>query len=284
MRILISLSGALGLLLAFSGFTAGPARRVVRSGLLQHLDRLGAEAGYPGAGSTRIVAVCGLSALGGFAAAATLSPLSVLHVVGLVAGGAVPLRLLRIRREKRREALRFAWPDVMAHLISGVRAGLSLAECCSALSTRGPEELRPAFGALAATYAATGRFDAALTRLQDSLEDPVADRVVAVLRMAHAVGGNDLVRLLRTSAELIREDLRIRGEIRARWSWTITAARLAAAAPFLVLLMMGTRPEAATAYATGTGTATIIFGCAVSLVGYRLMLRAARLPEEPRIR
>jgi tight adherence protein B len=172
----------------------------------------------------------------------------------------------------------------MAHLISGVRAGLSLAECCSALSKRGPEELRAGFGALAATYAATGSFDAALTRLQESLEDPVADRVVAVLRMAHAVGGNDLVRLLRTTAELIREDLRIRGEIRARWSWTVTAARLAAAAPFLVLLMMSTRPEAAAAYASDPGTATIIVGSSVSFLGYRLMLRAARLPEERRSR
>jgi tight adherence protein B len=46
---------------------------------------------------------------------------------------------------------------------------------------------------------------------------------------------------------------------------------------------MSTRSEAAAAYSTPAGAATIGFGAVATVVGYRLMLRAARLPEERRL-
>lgn len=283
MTTLITFLGGLGIMLLFSGLTQRE-RRHKRSRLLQALDRLEAEAGYARAGGRRLLASCFVGAAAGYAVGSAVGSLWIVSAAVFAAGGVLPLAHARSRRDKLRDALRAAWPDAMADIISGVRAGVSLAECCSALANRGPAGLRSGFAAFSATYAACGSFDAALTRLQDALEDPVADRVVAVLRMTHEVGGNDIVRVLRTSAELIREDLRIRGEIQARWSWTITAARLAAGAPFAVVLMMSTRPEAAAAYGSTGGTITILIGSAACLIGYRLMLLAAKMPEERRIR
>jgi tight adherence protein B len=124
---------------------------------------------------------------------------------------------------------------------------------------------------------------AALDRLRTESADPVADRIVASLTLASEVGGTDLVRVLRTLADFVREDIRVRKEIEARWSWTVTAARVAAAAPWVVLLLMSTRPEAASAYNSAAGASVITAGAVASFVGYRLMLRAARLPEERRL-
>jgi tight adherence protein B len=107
--------------------------------------------------------------------------------------------------------------------------------------------------------------------------------VVAALTIAHQVGGSDLVRVLRTLADFVREDLRARKEVEARWSWTVTAARVAAAAPWIVLAMMSTRPEAARAYGSATGVVVVSLGAIATVVGYRLMLRAARLPEDRRL-
>lgn len=283
MTAVIAGAGALGVLFLFSGLTHGDTAER-RRGVLDRLGLLAAEAGYPRMRGIGLLALCGTGVLCGLAIGAAVSSLLPVQLATAVAIGWLPLVRARTRRDNRRNARRHAWPDALADLVSGVRAGLSLAECCASLAQKGPEELRSGFGAFAATYAATGSFDAGLTRVRDALEDPVADRVVAVLRMAHEVGGNDLVRVLRASAEFVREDLRIRGEIRARWSWTITAARLAAAAPFTVLVIMGLRPEASAAYASSAGTATILVGTGASFVGYRLMLRAAKLPEEGRIR
>jgi tight adherence protein B len=115
------------------------------------------------------------------------------------------------------------------------------------------------------------------------MADPVADRVVTALVLAHEVGGTDLVRVLRTLVDFVREDLKVRQEIEARWSWTVTAARVAAAAPWLVLVMMSTRPETAMAYNSPSGVVVILIGAAATGLGYALMLRAARLPTERRL-
>ena len=84
-------------------------------------------------------------------------------------------------------------------------------------------------------------------------------------------------------ADFVREDLRVRKEIEARWSWTVTAARVAATAPWIILLLMSTRPEAAAAYNSSTGAAVIAGGAGATVLGYRLMLKAGSLPEERRL-
>jgi tight adherence protein B len=81
----------------------------------------------------------------------------------------------------------------------------------------------------------------------------------------------------------LREDLAIRKEIVARQSWTLVAARVAAAAPWLVLLLVASRPQGARAFDSVTGIAVLIGGAIATVVGYRLMLRIGRLPDEPRV-
>jgi tight adherence protein B len=111
----------------------------------------------------------------------------------------------------------------------------------------------------------------------------VADRLVESLRIAREVGGSDLGRLLRTLSIFLREDARTRSELEARQSWTVSAARLAVAAPWLVLLVLSSRPESVEAYASGTGMLVLLAGGAISAFAYWLMLRIGRLPEEERV-
>lgn len=194
-----------------------------------------------------------------------------------------PIALVRFRARRRRAALRELWPDAVDNLTSAVRAGLSLPEALSQLGVRGPDELRPAFRSFAEDYRATGRFGDCLDRLKDRLADPTADRLVEALRLAREVGGRDLGRLLRTLAAFLREDARTRGELETRQSWTVNGARLAVAAPWIVLAMMATRQQAVEAYDRPAGAVVLVIGAASSLVAYRAMLRIGRLPEEQRV-
>lgn len=251
---------------------------------MTRLDALAVEAGLRKIRGGGLIALSIATGVGAFFVVAAVTGATILPLAGAVAAGAAPIARCRARRAVRRGLLREAWPDALASIISGIRAGLALPECCVALATKGPEGLRPGFIACAATYRASGSFDAALLRLQDELQDPIADRVATVLRMAHEVGGTDLVRILRTTINFIREDLRVRNEIQARWSWTVTAARVAAGAPFAVLLVMSLRPEAALAYNSPAGATVIGVGTFGTVLGYRLMLRVARLPDDQRLR
>jgi tight adherence protein B len=97
------------------------------------------------------------------------------------------------------------------------------------------------------------------------------------------VGGSDLGKLLGTLAEFLRESARTRSELEARQSWTVNAARLAVAAPWLVMVLLASRPEAVAAYNTPMGAAVLLGGLVVSLVCYSVMLRIGALPEEERV-
>jgi tight adherence protein B len=215
-----------------------------------------------------------------FAAATKVMPIA--FCFALMAGYA-PIVLVRMRARKRRSVMRDLWPDIVDNLGSAVRAGLALPEALSQLRIRGPEELRPAFSSFAEDYRATGRFQECLDRLKERLSDPVADRLIESLRIAREVGGSDLGRLLRTLSAFLREDARTRAELETRQGWTINAARLAVAAPWIVLAMLSSRPGSLQAYSRPAGVLVLAIGGVLSLVAYRVMVRIGRLPEEGRV-
>lgn len=198
-------------------------------------------------------------------------------------GGWLPMAVVRWRARKRTAVLRQLWPDVVDHLRSAIRAGLSLPEALIQLGEKGPEELRPVFRDFGSDYRSGGQFDPALNRLKERLADPVADRIVEALRLTREVGGSDLGRLLGTLGEFLRESARTRSELEARQSWTVNAARLAVAAPWIVMVLLASRPEAVAAYNTPMGAAVLLGGLVVSAVCYSIMLRIGALPEDERV-
>lgn len=206
--------------------------------------------------------------------------------VALVFGGLAayaPFSMLTGRARRRRAELAEVWPDAVDNLASAVRAGMSLAEAVSGLGERGPEPLREAFQAFARDYQLSGRFEECLDRLKERLADPVGDRVVEGLRVARQVGGGDLGRLLRNLSAHLRDDARTRSELEARQSWAVNGARLAVAAPWLVLLSMSFQREVITRYASAAGALVLVTGGLLCLVAYRLMIRIGRLPTDRRM-
>ncbi len=195
----------------------------------------------------------------------------------------LPFALLRMRARRRSAVMRELWPDVVDNLRSAIRAGLSLPEALVQLGHKGPVQLRDDFRSFGADYRASGQFEAALQKLKAALADPVSDRIIEALRLTRDVGGSDLGKLLGTLSEFLRDHARTRSELEARQSWTVNAARLAVAAPWIVLMLMSTRPEAVAAYNTPAGWAVLGGGLLVSVVCYRVMLRIGALPEEERV-
>ena len=194
-----------------------------------------------------------------------------------------PITVLRGMRRRRMAALRELWPEAVDNLASAVRAGMSLPEGLSALSSRGPAPLRPAFARFGAAYRASGRFGQCLDALKDDLADPVGDRVCETMRVAREVGGSDLGTVLRTLSELLRADARTRSELETRQGWVVNAARLAVAAPWIVLLLLGTQSTTLQAYDSAGGIVLLGSGAVVCILAYRIMLRIGQLPEERRV-
>ena len=274
MGALSGLMGGIGLVLVWMACTSEPPRW--RSERSRRLSDLLVQAGVGRTSPAVFVVgslVLGLVVLLVFLGVSRAWPIAV--AFGVIALAA-PYALVSARARARRTRLREIWPETVDTLVSGVRAGMSLPEALGNLGARGPEAVRAEFTAFSVDYASTARFDTCLDRLKARFADPVADRIVEALRLAHEVGGTDLTVLLRNLARMLREDMRTRGELEARQSWTVNGARVAVA-------LLSTRPEAARAYATAAGATVLGAGALASVVAYRLMLRLGRLPEEERI-
>lgn len=246
-------------------------------------QQLLAEAGLTGINAAQLLALqVGLGLLVLVVVLLTTGTVTV-SLVFAVFGFALPLLQVKRLALRRRADLREVWPEVVDNLASAVRAGLSLPEALAALAVRGPEVLRAPFARFATEYRSSGRFAACLDRLKDDLADPVGDRIVETLRVAREVGGTDLGRLLRTLGTFLREDARARAELETRQGWVVQAARLAVAAPWVVLLLLATQSTTLAAYDSAFGTAILLGGAVVCLAAYRLMLRIGRLPQDVRV-
>ena len=282
MGALIGLGVGLGLLLIFSAFFLPREERPTRT-RDGRITRMLAEAGLGSVTSRSFVFLCGLI---GVATAVLMQAVSrtppVAVIFGLMATY-LPVALVRARARKRQREFAEVWPEAVDHLASGVRAGLSLPDALAGLAIRGPEPLRPAFDAFALDYQVSGRFSDSLDRLKERLADPVGDRVVEGLRVAREVGGGDLGRLLRNLSGYLRDEARTRSEMESRQSWTVNGARLAVAAPWLVLLMMSFQTTIIRRYASPGGVVVLVVGAVLCVLAYRLMMRIGRLPTEKRI-
>lgn len=281
MGALVGLLFGVGVLLIWRSGPRAPQRATAgrqraRSDLLR-------QAGVAGVGTPQLLGVQVLCAI--VAAGAVLLVTATVTIALCFGAFAffLPIAILLRMKRRRQVALRELWPEAVDNLASAVRAGMSLPEGISALGERGPEALRPAFARFGTAYRASGRFGPCLDRLKDELADPVGDRVCETVRVAREVGGSDLGTVLRTLSELLRSDARTRSELETRQGWIVNAARLAVAAPWLVLLLLGTQSATLKAYDSPGGTLLLLIGAAICVIAYRIMLRIGRLPEARRV-
>lgn len=284
MSVILGLALGAGLLLVWSAFWV-PEPRTHRRADSWHVrtqDQL-IQAGAPGVSPGQLaLTALGLGLLTAVLAAGLTGSMVIGATFGVIASRG-PFALVHHRASRRRASMRDVWPEVVDNLASGIRAGLALPEAVAQLADRGPVQVREPFATFAADYRASGRFADSLDALKNRLADPVADRIVEALRITREVGGTDVGRLLRTLSDFLREDARTRGELEARQSWTVSAARLAVAAPWVVLAVLSTRGANAAAYNSATGVTVLVLGGLATVVAYRLMVRLGRLPQEVRV-
>lgn len=281
MGAVLGLGAGLGLLLIWSAWWT--PREPARSRNTPYLRRLLDEAGWSEVKASGLLAVCGAA---GLVALLAILVASRTLPVALAFGGIAaysPVALLKGRARRRQRDLAEVWPEAVDNLASAVRAGMSLPEALTALSLRGPEPLREPFARFAVEYQVGGNFSDCIDRLKARLADPVGDRVVEALRVAREVGGGDLGRLLRSLSGYLRDEARTRGELESRQSWTVNGARLAVAAPWLVLLFLCFQPDVIARYSTPAGIVVLAGGAVACVTAYRLMVRLGRLPTERRI-
>lgn len=284
MTLLLACTLGLGMLLIVSPLLWPTSRREQPTGFTptRRVKERMHQAGLRSVSIPVFVIVSMVIGLASGALVFVIVPVVTLAVVAAFAALWIPSAVIAARARSQRKVYRSVWPDVVDHIVSATRSGIALPDGVAALAHNGPAATREAFAFFETEYSATGHFGRSLDELKEQLSDPTADRILETLRMSRDVGGSELPSVLRSLAAHLRQESAIRGEVEARQSWVMNAARLGAIAPWGILLLLSTRPEAAAAYNSSMGAAVIIGGLIATVLAYRLMIALARLPEERR--
>ena len=226
--------------------------------------------------------LCVVLAVIGGALTWAITGVAVLSVVLAGTAAALPVMFAVSRRSAARKALRNQWPDVVDALISAIRSGANIPDAVVSLAGFSSKAVSTPSALFAQDYKVSGNFELAAKDLKARWANPNGDRIIETLRLGRELGGTEITTVLGSLGSHLRAESALRQEVEARQGWIRLAARIGVMAPWIVLVLLSTRPEAARAYNSGAGIVLILIGLGVSMLAYRIMSAVGYLPDEKR--
>ena len=156
-----------------------------------------------------------IMAIGGFLAASLFVQVLIIQAGTAVSGAALPTVALRFKRARRLKAFNDALPDAIDLMARALRAGHAVASAVEVVAEQGGE---PVAGEFALVYQQQNfglPFRDALMNLAQRNQSQDLQFVVTAMLVQKETGGN-LAEILDRTTHVIRERLRIHGEIRIK--------------------------------------------------------------------
>lgn len=190
---------------------------------------------------------------------------------------------LKQKKENRNDLLTQIWPDVIDHLVASLYSGQSITEALADLEYRGPELVKRDFAKFKVEIKNGASFNQALNNLRKTFAHHGSDQIFEALQLSKTLGGGELLNTLRTLGSFQREDLMLNKEISIKHGWIKNSAHISAAAPWLLLLMIGTQTGTAASFSSPTGLMILIAGVLMTFLAYLWMSKLSKLPATPRV-
>lgn len=201
-------------------------------------------------------------------------------LLGLLFGCGVVIALWDTKLGSRRKAVKGGsahWPQFIDDVASGVRAGVSLPQAMFEAGSRLDVMHRKLFLQAQDLWQAGAGFDASLSSLRAAIDSAAFEQFAQTVDIAHRHGGRSVATLLSQLARNIRAQEQLVHEIRGRQSVTVTSAKVAVAAPWVVLALTSARPEVRASYASPAGLMVVTSVSVVCAISYFAMRKVAQI-------
>lgn len=192
-------------------------------------------------------------------------------------------QFLNQRKANRQAQLAQVWPEIIDHLVAGLYSGLSITEALSELENRGPEITRKDFAHFRKSIQSGNSFIESINELRENFQTHGSDQIFEALLLSKTLGGGELINTLRTLGSFQREDLILNKEIAIKHGWIKNSAHISAAAPWFLLLMIGTQSGTAKSFASPSGVLILAAGVGMTFLAYFWMAQISKLPVAPRV-
>jgi tight adherence protein B len=188
--------------------------------------------------------------------------------LGALAGWLAMRLIVSTRISRRRAAFAEQLPDVLQILAGSLQSGFSLPQALDAVIR---EDTQPVAGEFSRALVETrigGELETALDRVADRMDSKDLRWSVEAIRIQRAVGGN-LVEVLRTTNETMRERASVRRHVRALSAEGRLSAYILIALPLLVgaFLFVTRDSYMRPLYTTPLGLAMLTVGVVLVAVG-----------------
>lgn len=193
------------------------------------------------------------------------------------------LEVVKLRAKSRTDEIAKLWPEVIESLQSAAKSGIGLIDSMSEVGVSGPWQIRKNFTSFVERIDSGQSFDESLTSLKKELGQLNADRLLELIRIVHLSGGAGYLESLTAQAQITRSDIATWGELESKQGWVTGTAKLALAAPWIIVLFLASRPENVEIYNTTEGLTILLLGLTVSLIAYRLIGLLGNLAKPKRV-
>jgi tight adherence protein B len=193
------------------------------------------------ANSSTTVSALILSSLGlaivGYAIAWFFVPMTLIDVAAAAALSSLPYGILSFKRSKRINAFNAALAESIDMMARALRAGYSMMGAIEMLSENAPEPAATEFGEIFNQQNLGLPLRDALLQLLDRVPSPDLRVLVTAIMVQKETGGN-LVEILDRTVYVIRERIRIQGEIRVQTAQGRLTGWILGALPVVMLVLI----------------------------------------------
>lgn len=206
-----------------------------------------------------------------------------LSVSAAVAALAIELELLNSKAQARRRRIEEEWPTVLESLESAAHSAMSLIDSLRDLADSAHLLVAKDF-AFACNLCDRGvSLDDALKQLKPRFALANCDSTIEALRLVNDSGGAGYVSTLRHQSLTIRQESNIAQQVAAKQGWVLGTAKIAVAAPWLIVILLVSRPENAQVYTSFEGSLLLLFGLLASIFAIRMIAIIGSIEETRRV-
>lgn len=218
-----------------------------------------------------------------FAFVQDLFQIWILSLAVCVAFLALAIETLGIKAKARARHISDEWPSVLESLESAAQSGMSLLDSIRDLAESTQLLVAKDF---AFAYQLCERgvgLDVSLTQLKQRFGLSICDSTIETLRLVNDSGGAGYLSALRHQSRAIRASSSVSQQVQAKQGWVLGTAKIAVAAPWLIVVLLSGRPENAAAYSSLQGSMLLLAGLAASVVAVYLISKIGKTAEQIRV-
>jgi tight adherence protein B len=175
--------------------------------------------------------------LGSALLAFLLLPLPVMDAAAMVTGSLMPITVLRIKRGRRVKKFGIAMPEAIDLMARSLRAGHSIGAALEVVAEQSPQPLAGEFARVFQQQRFGLRFRDALLEMADRVPSADLHFLVTAILVQRETGG-DLTEILDRTSHVIRERVRIQGEVQTYTAQGRLTGWILSLLPIVLLLLI----------------------------------------------